>query len=270
MNKFLLISLVSAIFISCEKIPDGIVESQIINYSVASISAPSSVTYRSNDSTVVVSLKIINTQFIGRVWGKVSSIDGNLKIADQITLYDDGNQIANGDMARDDGTYSARFVMGKLKPNGNYQIEFYVENNIQQAPDNLTKVGTHLFIFDNLQVNYAPLISNLILQSSVNRAESFIFSLVVSDPNGQADIMQVYFKLFRPDGSKVMNGASDFFLMVDNGDPNYGDLAAGDGIYSFKNSFGATAPTGSWKFEFNSKDFGNKISNTLAQNVTVN
>jgi hypothetical protein len=113
-------------------------------------------------------------------------------------------------------------------------------------------------------------ISNLLLPSSVNRGDSFIFSIKVDDTNGSFDIAQVYFKLYRPNGTIVLNGNDDFFLMVDTGDANLGDQTAGDGIYSFKNSFSSTAPTGLWKFEFQAKDRSGKLSNIISSNMMVN
>ncbi|PKL82500.1 MAG: hypothetical protein CVV24_09850 [Ignavibacteriae bacterium HGW-Ignavibacteriae-3] len=269
-RNFLLIVLILFLALSCAKIPDGIVEPLNADYSVIAVTAPSAVNYLPNDSSVVASVRIINTSSVSRVWCKVSSLDGLILIAGQVILYDDGNVSGNGDQAKGDGIYSGKFVMGKLKPKGKYQIEFFVENNIQQPPANVKKVGAQIFNFDNIQINLAPVIANLILASSVNRGDSFIFSIKVTDPNGLTDIMQVYFKLYRPDGSPVLNGTDDYFLMVDNGDLNFGDQTGGDGIYSFKNSFGLTAPTGSWKFEFGANDRGGLTSNILIQNVMVN
>ncbi len=268
MKKLLLLLLI--LFSACYKIPDSLIEPQSINYKVDQISVPQNISYSFSDSSFVASVKIINAQSVSAVWCRVYSLDGTLKITDYTVLYDDGNLVGHGDQTKGDGIYSAKIVMGKLKPAGKYQIEFFVENNIQLSPDNISKAGSHVFTYDNSQVNYPPVLSNLILPQQVNRGEGFIFSVKVSDQNGLADISQVYFKLYRPDGTIVMNGTLDYFLMVDNGDLNLGDQTAGDGIFSFKNSFGATAPTGSWKFEFYAKDRSNSLGNVLTQTTTVN
>ena len=49
----------------------------------------------------------------------------------------------------------------------------------------------------------------------------------------------VYFELFRPDGTVVEENPGDtIFSMHDDGNSEvFGDEIAGDGIYSFKNSF---------------------------------
>lgn len=271
LNKNLIsITLIALALLSCDKIPEGIVEPQSVDYKIVGISAPNAVVYLPSDSTVITSVSISNFLTVDRVWCKVSSLNGSFIVKNQVLMMDDGNSSMNGDQLKSDGIYSGKFVMSRLNPNGKYQIEFFVEDKIHRAPDNLVKVGSHIFTFDNLQINFAPVISNLIIPSIVNRGESFVFSIKVIDQNGPADITQVYFKLFRPDGSKVLNGNADFFLMMDNGDANLGDQTAGDGIYSFKNSFLSTAPTGIWRFEFQAKDHGGKTSDVLIQNLAVN
>ena len=271
LNKNLILSaLLAFTLLSCDKIPDGIVDVSRVDYKILGVSAPIGFTYSPNDSAVVTSIQISNYETVSDVWCKVTSVDGTLLIKDQIPMYDNGNVAFNGDQTKGDGIYTAKFVMGKLNPNGNYQIEYFIEDNIRQAPENLVKAGVHIFTFNNGQNNLPPVISNLLLPSSVNRGDSFIFSIKVDDANGSFDISQVYFKLYRPNGSIVLNGNDDFFLMVDNGDTNLGDQTAGDGIYSFKNSFGSTAPTGLWKFDFQAKDRSGKLSNIISSNMMVN
>jgi hypothetical protein len=256
---------------SCDKIPSGIVDFKTVDYAEKIISIPSSVVYAKSDSSVVTSIQIINTASVGSVWCKISSLDGTIIIKDKSLMYDDGNTAVDGDLKKGDGIYSGKFYMSKLNPNGKYQIDYYVEDNINLAPDNLSKVGSAQFNFDNGQNNLPPVISNLVLPASVNRGDSFIFSIKAEDPNGYADISQVYFRLYRPDGTLVSSGdAFGYFVMVDNGDQNLGDQTAGDGIYSFKNSFGTTAPIGSWKFEFQAKDRAGKLSEIITQMMTVN
>jgi hypothetical protein len=59
--------------------------------------------------------------------------------------------------------------------------------------------------------------------------------------------------------------------MVDNGDKEgFGDEKAGDGLFSFKNSFGTTSQTGNWRFEFQAKDKSNELSGVIIHNLQVN
>jgi hypothetical protein len=62
------------------------------------------------------------------------------------------------------------------------------------------------------------------------------------------------------------------FDLFDNGDlEGRGDQFAGDGIFSFKNSFldDPSTQRGFWRFEFTAKDRGNKLSNVIIKSVTV-
>lgn len=269
--------LLALAFLACGKIPEEIVDVKIVNYSVLGITAPSNFSYSQTDSTIVTSVQIANTETVSVVWCKITSLDGTLTKMSQLSMYDDGNLSLNGDENKGDGIYSAKFVMGKLTPIGKYQIQYFIEDNINYAPDNLKKVGTHIFSFSPGQINLPPVISNLIIPVSVNRGESFTFTIKANDPNGLSDIAQVYFKLVRPDNTIVTPGLQDdngsgFFLMHDDGNTNYGDVQAGDGIFSFKNTFGITSQTGSWKFEFQAKDKGtpSKLSDVITFNLIVN
>ncbi len=266
-----------AIFISCGKIPDGTVEPRLIDFIVITINSPVSFTYSNSDSSVVTSLQISNVQSVKSVWCQVATADGKSIKYSLVPLNDDGNLVLWGDKTKGDGIYSAKFVMGKTTQNGKYEIEYFVEDNIRISPDNIKKVGTSIFSFDNGQINYPPVLSNLIIPLSVNRGDSFTFTIKADDQNGLSDIAQVYFKLVRPDGTTAAPGPQDdngsgFFLMHDDGNSNYGDVQAGNGIYSFKNSFGTTSQTGTWNFEFQAKDKGtpSKLSNLITFNLTVN
>jgi len=102
--------------------------------------------------------------------------------------------------------------------------------------------------------------------------QSFVFSIEASDLNGLADIEGVFFRLYRPDGSLVLDtqNSLDFFLMHDDGNTEvFGDLVAGDGIYTFKNLFAQTAPIGMWRFEFQAQDRRNVLSNKIIHNIVV-
>lgn len=276
LNKNLIgIVLIATTFLSCDKIPDGIVESQSVDFGILAITAPTSVKYLPTDSTVIASVKLSNKNSVNVVWCKISSLDGSLIIKSQVVMFDDGNSNLNGDQLEGDGIYSCKYVIGRMNLNGLYQIEFFVEDNIRKSPDNLTKVGTQIFTFNNNQQNLAPVISNLSIPASVQRGESFTFTIRATDPNGQSDIVQVFFKLVRPDNTTVTPGQTDnngsgAFLMHDDGNGNYGDVQTGDGIYSFKNIFGTTSQIGSWKFEFQAKDRSGILSNVITHSMTVN
>ncbi len=256
---------------SCDDIPNEVVELQHVLNKVININAPSSFIYNTSDSLMTVSVELEDVATISNVWAKVSSVDGEQVVAAQVELFDNGNSQQNGDQVSGDKIYSNKIPISKKYSNGKYIVDFYIEDNVHQSPDNISKAGSHIFSYNNNQTNYAPVISDLSIPSSVNKGVFFTFSVKALDPNGLNDIAQVYFKLYRPDGSLVdpQNGF-DYFLMVDDGDTNLGDQTANDGIFSFKNSFGTSSQTGTWKFEFQSKDRNGLLSNTIIHNMSVN
>ncbi|NMB82069.1 MAG: hypothetical protein GYA14_09655 [Ignavibacteria bacterium] len=270
LNAFIAIFLFQ--LIACEKIPTGIVEQTSLYNKVKTISAPSNFSYSSTDSILVTTIEFEDSKYIGKVWLQIKSDDGSTTITSSTQMFDNGNTSISGDQKANDNIYSAKVGISKKFSNGKYFIDYFVEDNIRRASENVTKVASHYFNYNNNQVSYPPIISNLTIPNSVSRGESFIFTIKVEDGNGLGDISQVYFKLFRPDGSLVdpQNGLG-YFLMVDDGNFNtFGDATAGDGIYSFKNSFSATTQTGQWKFEFQAKDKSGNLSNVIIHLMTVN
>lgn len=267
-----------AIFLSllfltaCEEIPDGVIEQTKVYNKVKSISAPANFSYSQSDSILVTTIEFESSKYISKVWLQIKSEDGSTTIISSLPMLDNGNLSTTGDQTADDNIYTAKAGISKRYSNGKYFIEYYVEDNVKPVNQNVSKVAVHFFNYNNNQVSYSPVISNLTIPNSVSRGESFIFTLKVEDQNGLGDISQVYFKLFRPDGTLAdpQNGLG-YFLMVDDGNSEiFGDQAAGDGIYSFKNSFSSTAQTGQWKFEFQAKDKSANLSNILTHFLNVN
>lgn len=257
---------------ACDKIPDGIVEQAKLYYNVKTISAPANFSYSSADSILITTIEFDNSKYINKVWLQIKSDDGSTTITSSSQMFDNGNTALNGDQKSNDNIYSAKIGISKRFASGRYYINYFVEDNVKPVSENLAKVASHYFNYNNNQISYPPVISNLTIPNSVVRGETFVFTLKVEDGNGPGDISQVYFKLFRPDGSQVdpQNGLG-YFLMVDDGNlDTFGDSVAGDGIYSFKNSFSATTQTGQWKFEFQAKDKSGNLSNTIIHLMTVN
>lgn len=92
-------------------------------------------------------------------------------------------------------------------------------------------------------------------------------SAEVRDASGQADIKQVYFRSFLPDGRPGNNGRP--IDMFDDGQPGNGDDVAGDGIYSRKVQMPPDTPVGEFRFEFRALDFSGLSSNTVVHKLTV-
>ena len=253
-------------FSACDKIPDGVVDNKFVDYKVVKLESPSSFFYSNPDSLFTATVRIANAKCVDRVWLSVKSNDGATIVHKQIFL-EWGPTAA-------ETWFAAKVPMSKRVSSGKYLVEFFVSDNIHPSPDNVSKVGEQVLVYNNNQTKYAPVISNLVLVDKVARETPFTFTVTADDQNGLGDIAQVTFKLTRPDGTVLIPNPNtpniNYFLMVDNGDSVLGDAKAGDGIYSFKNTFGPTAQTGNWQFEFQAKDKSGEVSNVIKQTLVVN
>ncbi|KAF0152790.1 MAG: hypothetical protein FD143_718 [Ignavibacteria bacterium] len=262
-----LFALLAFAFSACEDLPDSIIDNKFADYKILKIETPSSFAYANPDSLFTASITIQNTKSVERVLLSVKAVDGTSYVAKQIVMI-------KGTTTQSSTIYSAKVPMSKKSSSGKYLVEFFVSDNIRVVPDNVSKVGEQVLVYNNNQTNYAPVISNLVLVDNITRETPFTFTIKVDDQNGLGDIEQVTFKLTRPDGTLVIPNPNtpsiNYFLMVDNGDAVLGDAKAGDGIYSFKNTFGSTAQTGSWQFEFQAKDKSGALSNVIKQTLRVN
>jgi len=143
--------------------------------------------------------------------------------------------------------------------NGNYLLEIFVKNkNFQKL------LLQKKFYFFNGKENIAPIITDLIFPDTVIVGQYFTFSIKVIDYNGYQDIKRVYFKLYDENGNFL---AQDD--MRDNGDPIYGDAAANDSVFSYRNFFTSAAANKLRKFEIQAEDFGGLKSVKLSHIVFV-
>jgi len=269
---FIFFSIGLLLITSCDEIGNETIEQTTLEYKIIGITAPTNYFYSASDSLLITSIQFQDSDNIDKIWASIKSIDSKVTITSRSDLFDDGNNQKNGDVKANDNIYSGRIAVSKKYSSGKYHIEYFLEDKVRKSPENVTKVASHIFNYNNNQIQYSPIISNLSIPNAVNREQSFVFAIKAEDQNGLADISQVYFKLYRPDGSLVdpQNGLG-YFLMVDDGNLNvYGDQIAGDGIYSFKNLFSATAQLGKWKFEFQAADRSNRTSNIIIHEMTVN
>ena len=253
--------LLPLLLIGCDKKFDQIIEAPHNNYQVNSVSPSDSIRYTASDSLVTIKINFNSSSQVNEVFCSISDPDGAEIPNSKLQLLDNGNP-ANGDNTAGDNSFANKILFSRLYTNGYYTSRYFV-----LQPDNeLTQVAIGEFKYDNGQANVAPVISNLVIPDTIARGTNFVFSVKVFDLNGMNDIQSVYFDLYRPDGSIVSEGP---FAMHDDGDAGFGDATAGDGIYSFKNSFGTTAQTGEWKFVFQAKDRSNSLSNTIDHYMLV-
>ncbi len=268
---FAVFSILIVLFYSaCEKIPDKIIDPNMnaSSYQVIKIFTPKLFERLTSENPFVVSVKFSNISGISKVFYNLNDSDGNV-IYSQKEMEDNGDINNFGDSTANDKIYSAKINLTKTYQSGQFEFDFFVSD----LNGNVKLIGKRYMSYSSQNKDYPPVISNLSMPDSIKRSVYFVFSLKASDKNGLSDIKEVYFELFRPDGSIVYSNTSSKdtkFPMFDNGDTqNSGDKIAGDGIYSLKNSFSTNAPVGSWRFEFHAVDKSDSLSNKIVHLIKV-
>lgn len=267
MNHYKYILLILFILSSCDKIPDKIVDLPVDNYSVVNVTTPSELVLSSPKAPLIFSIEIDNPKAVKNIFANIISQNSGESIFSNIFLLDNGDINANADQKKNDGIFSSKVDFDTTINSGKYSIEIFVNTiNLSQK-----KVAVSSFTFDNGKNNLPPIISNLVMPDTVAREQKFVFTIKVSDPNGLKQIKNVFFQLFRPDGSQVFdNNNNPNISMQDNGNEEvFGDIFAGDGIFSFRNYFALTAQTGIWVFKFKAVDFLNAESNEIIHELVV-
>ena len=272
MKDFLKVSialiLLLFVFIGCEKIPDGIINPKVNFFQVTALAAPDTFYFNNLDSTLSVSLKMQGNVIPFKDPLGFLQNSKTRKTLVAIRLKDLQQSFSSGVLT---ATATGYVEMKQAFASGNYNLVFQTIDSESQIA---TTIAIHKFFYNNGKGNFSPEITNLqmyyateqpALRDTVKRNKDIIFSIKVSDADGLNDISKVSFNLFRPDNSSVGN-----FIMFDDGDVKHGDAAAGDGIYSLKNSFGTTSSVGVWKFDFSAVDKSDSTSNVITHNLYVN
>ena len=125
---------------------------------------------------------------------------------------------------------------------------------------------TRTVYVDKIVPNNPPVLSHLSAPDTISRTsgKQYILSVQVSDPQGLADIGQVYFNTYKPDGTP---SSGNPFFMRDDGQK--GDAVAGDGIYSAGISISSQNATGNYRFEFYAVDQSGAVSQPVIHIITV-
>lgn len=252
MGKLYLL-LIPLVIWGCEQTFDNVVDTTTENYQLTSvIGIKDSVDLKvPGDSLLTLRLIFTPQSQINKVYFDIYASDNTRLNSSPVEMQEVSNKI-----------YEENFVLKREYPVGNYNLKFSVTG----FDGKNKQVAVSSFYFNNGQDNVPPVISNLVIPDTIARGVSFVFTVTAIDSNGSNDIKSVYFVLYRPDSSIVEQSP---FFMHDDGDPGFGDVEAGDGIYSFKNSFGVTAQTGNWRFIFQAKDRSSSLSNIIEHFLLV-
>lgn len=263
-TSLLIFSSVLLIFSGCEKDFDSVVDKSETAYQAISVRTINPLTYLPGDSLVLLSITFRNSNDLQNVFSDIYTPVGDKLNSSPYWLYDNG-KAENGDQQAGDNTYSNKFPLSQYYPNGFYTVRYYVIDK-----NNLTnQVAVQKFKYDNGQSNVAPVISDAVIEPDtmiVTDTTIIQVSIKASDENGASDIESVYFIVFRPDGtSNTIHNE-----LFDSGDVLlHGDLIDGDGIYSLKIQVDQSNMKGTYRFEFQARDRGKKLSNIINYFVLI-
>jgi hypothetical protein len=164
-------------------------------------------------------------------------------------LRDDGT---GGDRTAGDGRFSAEQDLSSvLTLGGIWRVRF-------QAKDIAGLDSWPLVRQFYLEAeNSPPVIEEISAPDTVSRnaAQPFLMTARVSDPQGSADIVQVAFNSYKPEG---FPSSGNPFIMKDDG--TQGDADPGDGVYSITVTITSQNETGDYRFEFFAVDQSNEMS----------
>jgi hypothetical protein len=252
-----IIILLFAFFLGCEKDFDTVIDIGSDNYQVISVTGIKDTVDLKNPPDSLLDLRITFSPE-----SKVSRVNFDVYASDN-TILNPAPVIMN--RVSSSNTFENRFILGNNNPIGNYRIIFTVtgvEGISKQA-------AVSNFYFNNGQDNLPPVISNTVVEPDtviVTQPTVIFTSVEAEDPNGLNDIDEIYFIVYRPDGTT--NNAKVFLL--DDGDTQqHGDLIAGDGIFSRLIQVDENNAKGTYRFEFQAKDRSGELSNVLNHFVLI-
>ena len=248
--------LVPILIWGCEQTYDNVIDTSTQNYQVTSI-----VGIKDSIDLKTPGDSLLSPRVIFSSGSELSSVSFNVIASDFTQLNSSPVQmtkVANN-------IYEGEFILSSQNPNGPYNVTFFVTGTNGQNK----KVAESNFNFNNGQDNVAPVISNSVVNPDtvvVNDTTVIFSSIEVLDQNGTNDILEVYFIVYRPEGTTNGNKIQ----MFDNGNTSEnGDLIAGDGIYSRLIQVDETNQKGTYRLEFQAEDRSGALSNIINHYVLI-
>ena len=250
---FLLIPL---LICGCDQTYENVIDFTTDNYQLTSIVGIKDTIDLKNPSDSLLTPRLIFSS-----QSEVSGVSFNVIASDFTQLNSspvEMEEVANN-------IFDGEFILNNQNPNGSYTIKFSAT-----GADEVTKqVGTSDFYFNNGQDNVAPVISNSVIEPDtvvVTQPTVIFTSVEASDSNGQNDILEVYFKVYKPDGS---TNNVKIFLYDDGNTSVNGDVTANDGIFSRLIQVDQSNDKGTYRFEFQAQDRSGGLSNIINHYVLI-
>jgi len=240
----------------CEQTFDNVVDTSTENYQVSSIAGV-------KDS---IDLKIPGDSLLTPriIFTNESNVD---KVS--FNVYDSENSnLSNSPIAMEEisnNRFEGQFILKSQNPNGNYSIKFSVTG----FDGTKKQVAVRNFYFNNGQDYFPPVVSNSFIDPDtvvVTQTTVIFTSIEAMDSNGLNDILEVYFIVYRPDGT---TNATKIQMFDDGNTTESGDVTAGDGIYSRLIQVDQSNQKGTYRFQFQAKDRSNALSNIINHFVLI-
>jgi len=255
MGKLILL-LIPLVIWGCEQKFDNVVDTTTENYQLSSlIGIKDTVDLKvPGDSLLTPRLIFTPQSEINKVYFNIYDFDNNRVNSAPVEMQEVSNKI-----------YEETFILKREYPIGNYNIKFYVTGF-----DGLNRqVAFSSFYFNNGQDNVPPVISNTVIEPDtvvVDTSVVIFTSVEVADSNGANDILEVYFIVYKPNGT---TNNIKVFLYDDGNTAEHGDLVEGDGIYSRLIQVDQSNDKGTYRFEFQAKDRSGELSNIINHFVLI-
>lgn len=254
MRKIVLL-IIPLLFWGCEKTFDNLIDVTQDNYQVTTVSHKDSVDLKNPaDSLLTIRMIFAPGSELNRASFDIYASDDSKLNSSPVEF----NKI-------NETLFQNTFLLKPEFPNGIYNIRY----NVTGTSGVTKEAAQSSFHFNNGQDNLPPVISNTVIEPDtavVNDTTVIFTSVEAMDPNGAADIVEVHFIVYRPDGTT--NG-SKVFLFDDGNTIENGDLVAGDGIYSRLIQVNQNNAKGLYRFEFQAEDRSGELSNIINHFVLI-
>lgn len=256
MRKYFIAILLFAFLSGCEKDFDNLIDIPHDNFQIISIAGIKDTIDLKNPPDSLLNLRVTfsSGSLVRSVYFDVYSSENKIINSSSVEMVPAGSNI-----------FEKLFILSSNNPIGNYRIVFSVMGgsgiNKQAAISN--------FYFNNGQDNLPPVISNTVIEPDtviVTQPTVIFTSVEAADPNGLNDIAEVYFIVYRPDGTT--NNAK-VFLFDDGNTLQNGDVSAGDGIFSRLIEVDENNAKGTYRFEFQARDRSGELSNIISHLILI-
>ena len=240
----------------CEQTYENVIDTSTENYQVSSIlGLKDTLNLYDFPGDSLINFTIIFTpeSEVNEVYFNIYTSDNSQLNSSPVEMIEDSVNV-----------FKNQFIVTNKNPNGVYTVKFSATGtsgiNKQVAVSN--------FYFINGQDTIPPVISNTMIDPDtvvVTQPTVIFTSVEAMDPNGASDILEVYFIVYRPDGTSNNNKLQ----MFDNGNISNGDVTAGDGIYSRLIQVDQSNQKGTYRFEFQAEDRTGLLSNIINHYVLI-